>query len=630
MCGICGKLNFDRLEPVNPSLIRRMTDQVIHRGPDGAGEFVDGPVGLGHRRLSIIDLNTGAQPMCNEDGTVWVTYNGEIYNFMELRRELETLGHNFRSLTDTEVIVHAYEEWGDASVQRLHGMFAFALWDGGQQVLLLARDRVGIKPLYYTQTGRSISFASELKSLLVDPTVSRRINPAAIHRFLTYYYLPGHETLFADIHKLEPGHLIVVKDGRLYKKKYWDLQFNKSSELRTLAQSGEALEQILRQSVKDHMISDVPVGVLLSGGVDSTAILRYAAEHASEPIRTFTVGFAGSNVNDERPYARLAAQRFGTEHHEMTVSAKDFRDFLPKYVWHMEEPVCEPPGIALYYVSKLARASSVKVLLSGEGGDEAFGGYETYRNIVLLEQLKRALGPAKGSLRVGLQVLASLGWPNAVNYCELVGQTFPQYYRSRAATGHTVFSRPGSLLYTSDFSAALQEQGVDDVAVRLGGKMNGRSVLDHMLYVDTKTWLPDELLIKADKMTMAASVELRVPLLESRVLEFAASLAPELKVRNWSTKRVLRKALHDAVPPETLTRKKAGFPVPYASWLVGDLRDFVHETLLGDNALGAYIDSDQLRSLVHEAPQRPTGSKELFSLLVLELWHQQFSAVAVA
>lgn len=624
MCGICGTLNFDREQHVDASLLQTMTDALIHRGPDGAGQYVNGSIGMGHRRLSIIDLGSGAQPMCNEDGTVWVTYNGEIYNFAELRDDLKTRGHRFKSASDTEVIVHAYEEWGEDCVRRLQGMFAFGLWDARNEILLLARDRVGIKPLYYTNTGRSLLFASELKALLLDPLVPRRRNLAAVHRFLTYYYLPGPETLFSDIYKLEPGHLLLVKRGQVQKKQYWDLSFDKSRKWRSLSEAAEVLEPLLRQTIRDHLISDVPVGVLLSGGVDSTAILRHAVEQTTHPVQTFTVAFAGGAVADERPYARLAAERYGTEHHEITFSANEFREFLPKYVWHMEEPVCEPPAIALYHVAKLARDSSVKVLLSGEGGDEAFGGYETYRNIILLEQLKRTLGPAKGSLRLGLGALGFLGWGGAEKYRKLVDRQFPAYYRSRAAVGDTVFSSPGSSLYTGEFAEIVRAQQRDDVALHLGNAMNGRSVLDQMLYVDTKTWLPDELLVKADKMTMAASTELRVPLLDFRVLEFAASLPQQFKVRNWSTKRVLREALKRAVPPEILRRKKAGFPVPYASWLKTELKEYLSDTLLGESAVSMYLDKHGLESLVRDAPTRPTWPKEIFSLLVLELWHQQF------
>jgi asparagine synthase (glutamine-hydrolysing) len=301
MCGICGKLNFDRQEPVDYQLLQRMMDLIRHRGPDGDGEYRSGPIGLGHRRLSIIDLSTGDQPMCNEDGTVWVVYNGEIYNFPELRSDLERRGHKFKSTTDTEVIIHLYEELGEGSVERFRGMFAFALWDERKQLLLLARDRVGIKPLYYTNTGKALVFGSEIKSLIADPSVERRINPRAIDRFLTYYYLPGKETLFEEIFKLDPGHYLTVRNGQVSVRQYWDLQFPGTPRGIGFEEAVEELRSLLRRTVKDHMISDVPVGVLLSGGVDSTGVLRYAVEQTDKPIHTFTIGFDGQGFADERP-----------------------------------------------------------------------------------------------------------------------------------------------------------------------------------------------------------------------------------------------------------------------------------------------------------------------------------------
>ena len=562
MCGICGKLNFDRQEPVDPGLLERMMDLIRHRGPDGDGVYRSGPAGLGHRRLSIIDLSTGDQPMSNEDGTVWVVYNDEIYNFPELRTELQARGHKFKSTTDTEVIVHLYEELGAECVARFRGMFAFALWDERRQLLLLARDRVGIKPLYYVNTGRSLLFASEIKSILADPSVERRINLAAIDRFLTYYYLPGNETLLEGVYKLDPGHYLVAGNGKIEVRQYWDLKFPDSPRQISFGDAVDELRVLLRRTVKDHMISDVPVGVLLSGGVDSTGVLRYAVEQTDKPIHTFTIGFDGQQFADERPYARLAAQKYGTRHQEITMTAGDFRDFLPKYVWHMEEPVCEPPAVALYFVSRLARESSVKVLLSGEGGDEAFGGYQNYRNLLFLEKLKSALGPAKGFLRCGFQTLGQIGLRRFEKYAGLVDLPLPSYYMSRTAMPGTGFNQMKETLYKKEFAEALGEQKSDTPTKRLFERLEGISPLNQMLYVDTKSWLPDDLLVKADKITMATSVELRVPLLDFQVLEFAAALPQDYKVSGWRLKRILKAALEESVPQEILNRKKTGFPVP--------------------------------------------------------------------
>lgn len=625
MCGIVGKLSLDGRQPVNPGLIQTMTDVISHRGPDGEGLHVKGPIGLGHRRLSIIDLNTGSQPMCNENGTVWMVFNGEIYNYVSLRAELKAQGHIFKSASDTEVIIHLYEELGEDCVSRLQGMFAFAIWDENKQKLFLARDRVGIKPLYYTNTGTALLFASEIKSLLVDTSVVRKISTNGIDRFLTYYYLPGNETLFENIYKLDPGHYLTVQNGRVSVKQYWDLHFEEHRSPQTLEASVETLKELLHTAVKDYMISDVPVGVLLSGGVDSTGILSYAVQNTDKPIHTFTMGFSGEGFQDERPYAKLAAKKFGTVHNEISMSADDFRNFLPKYVWHMEEPVCEPPAIALYFVSELARKSSVKVLLSGEGGDEAFGGYQTYRNLLILERLKAVFGPAKNLLRLGFKMLAPIGWKQFGNYASLVGLKLEDYYLSRTASPFTPFNQNKSQLYQKEFMSALLRQESNIPTRTLFDQVKGQPLLNQMLYVDTKTWLPDDLLVKADKMTMATSVELRVPLLDHKILEFAASLPQHYKVRGLDLKRILKIALGQSVPQEILNRKKTGFPVPYESWMRREMKDFVFDTLLATNSAStSYFCKNAIITLLESHQQGKGCSNEVFSLLVLELSLQQF------
>jgi asparagine synthase (glutamine-hydrolysing) len=627
MCGIVGKLNFDSTQPIDARLIRRMTNVIAHRGPDGEGDYVSGPVGLGHRRLSIIGVDSGAQPMPNEDGTVWVVYNGEIYNFPELRTELLSRGHVFKSNTDTEVIVHLYEEIGTKVVERLNGMFAFALWDERKRLLLLARDRVGIKPLYYVDTGKAIVFGSEIKSLLIDPSVERRVNLRAIDRFLTYYYLPGEETLFEGIVKLEPGTTLTIVNGRATTSRYWDLRFEESRRGTRFDAAVEELRNLLSRTVKDHMISDVPVGVLLSGGVDSTGVLRYAVEHASKPIQTFTVGFAGEGFADERPFAKLAADCYGTHHQDISINAHQFRDLLPTYVWHMEDPVCEPPALALFLVSQLARRAGVKVLLSGEGGDEAFGGYNKYKYLIALERLKAAFGPAKGLLRVGLETLRSTGWQRMGRYAGLIDRSLSEYYLSCTATPDTLFNRSKHVLYRSDFGEFVGAKASNEPTSRLFSTPADLPVLNQMLLVDTKTWLPNDLLIKADKMTMATSIELRVPLLDFQVLEFAASLPTHFKATPWSTKRILKATLSDSVPAAILNRKKAGFPVPYERWLRKELKEFVFETILSrNNSLRTYFRADALRDLLEAHQRGENGAQEIFSLLVLELFHQQFSS----
>ena len=367
MCGICGKIEFDKESRIPPSLVKRMADAIRHRGPDDEGFYVCGQVGLGFRRLSIIDLSGGHQPLSNEDGTVWIVFNGEIYNYQGLRQQLLGKGHLFKSKSDTEVIVHLYEEYGFDCVQKLRGMFAFAIWDSAKRTLFLARDRVGIKPLYYHRSKSFFSFGSEIKAILADPAVDRAVDPKMIDRFLTYYYVPGRETLLRNISKLEPGHVMTVRDGDIKTWAYWDLDFSDANNHQSSESLGHQLVEILDESVQLHMISDVPIGFLLSGGLDSTAMLSFAAKKTDKPISTFTVGFESKGIVDERPFARLAAERFGSKHYEISISPDQFVEFLPGYVWYMEEPVCEPPAIALYYISKVA-SQYVKVLISGEGG----------------------------------------------------------------------------------------------------------------------------------------------------------------------------------------------------------------------------------------------------------------------
>lgn len=626
MCGICGKVAFVPEETPTPELIRSMAETIRHRGPDDDGYYLSGPVGLGFRRLSIIDLAGGHQPLSNEDQSIWIAFNGEIYNYRELREYLLARGHILRTRSDTEVIVHLYEEFGADCVEKLRGMFAFALWDKNTQALLLARDRVGIKPLYYRLTDRSFLFGSEIKAILADPSVERQIDPGMIDRFLTFFYLPGEETLLSGVRKLAPGHSLLVRNGKAVLRQYWDLPHAKASASMGLAEASEALESLLAEAVDLHMIADVPVGVLLSGGVDSTAVLSLAAERTGKPISTFTVGFSGSHVPDERPYARLAAERFGSVHHEMTISAQDFADFLPTYVWHMEEPVCEPPALALYYVSRLAR-QHVTVLLSGEGGDEAFAGYSNYRNLRWLETLKRFGGAALGRAAYGV-LGAHLNRGSAKpfgKYLALAGEKFPDYYYSRTSNPSRMNSGLLTGLYSDSFRDAASLQTTLAPLRRLQNEVSESDVLQAMLYLDTKTWLPDDLLIKADKITMANSLELRVPLLDHRILEFAASLPAHLKIKGLTTKRVLKKTMQSRIPQPILRRKKAGFPLPYETWLRRELREYAYSLLEDRRSLErGYFRKETLRRLIDENVQSGSWSKEIFSLMVLELWHRLF------
>jgi len=610
---------------VSPALVKTMADAIYHRGPDDEGYYVAGPVGLGFRRLAIIDLKTGHQPLSNEDDSVWIVFNGEIYNYQELRQLLLQKGHVFKTQTDTEVIVHLYEEFGPECVKKLRGMFGFAIWDSKAKALFLARDRVGIKPLYYHLTDMSLVFGSEIKAILADPSVNRELAPELIDRFLTFLYVPGEETLLRGIRKLEPGHYLLVKDGKATVQQYWDLSFAEARRGVGLKDAESELLRLLSETVKLHMIADVPVGVLLSGGVDSTGVLSFAADATDKKISSFTVGFAGGPFADERPYAKLAAEKFGTQHYDMTISAGDFAAFMPKYVWHMEEPVCEPPAIALYYVSKLAR-EHVTVLLSGEGGDEAFAGYSNYRNLVWLERLKRGGPLVNAALAGGMSLADSLfGFSRMAKYVPLMKDRFPKYYYSRTSNPYrTTGNRLGSL-YSSDFQGAVDRERSLEPVRALQSHVAKQGTLDAMLYIDTKTWLPDDLLIKADKMTMANSIELRVPLLDHEVLEFAASLPADFKLKGATTKFILKQALSQRIPQAIRDRKKTGFPVPYESWMRNELRDAISSVLTDRKTINrGYFRKDAVEQLLRANSNGHNYSKEIFSLLSLELWQRRF------
>jgi asparagine synthase (glutamine-hydrolysing) len=623
MCGICGKLIFDPAARIAPALIKSMADTISHRGPDDDGYFISGPVGLGFRRLSIIDLAGGHQPLSNEDDSIHIVFNGEIYNYKELRQYLLGRGHIFKTQSDTETIVHLYEELGEACVEKLRGMFAFAIWDDRNKSLFLARDRVGIKPLYYAQSGNSVIFASEIKAILVDPEMKAEVHPSMIDRFLTFDYLPGEETLFKNIYKLAPGHSLSFRSGKSYKRQYWDLHFEPSPS--TFRQAKSRLLHLLEESVALHMISDVPVGFLLSGGVDSTAMLGLAAGKTSHPISSYTIGFADPHVTDERPYARLAAQKYGSEHHETTIDANQFADFLPKYIWHMEEPVCEPPAVALYYVSKLAK-EFVKVLISGEGGDEAFAGYSNYRARLWFERLKHLPSPLRQLFSASFSMLMRFASPGVAEKSgQFLHSRLEDSYYSRTSHPSRFFNSRWQQFYSSDFAQSVDKKLSSHAATKHFRNGHRAGPLGKMLYVDTKTWLPDDLLIKADKMTMANSLELRVPLLDHKILEFAASLPQNFKVHGFTTKYIAKKALSGRVPREILDRKKAGFPVPYEKWLRLDLKDWVHDLLLDSKTTArGYFQKSAVEQMLADDIRSGGYSKEIFDLAVLELWHREF------
>jgi asparagine synthase (glutamine-hydrolysing) len=627
MCGICGKLEFDPEAKIAPRLLKTMADTIVHRGPDDEGFYLKGQIGLGFRRLSIIDLRGGHQPLSNEDDSIWIIFNGEIYNYQELRKELISKGHIFKTKSDTEVIVHLFEEYGHDCVQKLRGMFAFAIWDSLKKTLFLARDRVGIKPLYYYLGSDFLSFGSEIKAILADPAVRREIDPSIIDRFLTYYYVPGSQTLLRNIFKLDPGHFLLVQDGKIQIRSYWDLEFPQGGNHESADVLQEQLLELLEQAVRLHMISDVPVGFLLSGGVDSTAMLSLASEKTDKPISSYTIGFSspGPGLVDERPFARLAAEKFGSEHHELSISAQEFAFFLPEYVRHMEEPVCEPAAIGLYYVSKLA-SRYVKVLISGEGGDEAFAGYHNYMYLFWLETFKKAFGPLRRPIGQSMELIGRLSNSRVLKkYGPLMSSKLEEYYLSRTSSPYQYFNRTPSRIYSDRMSREVNKIQSTSVARDLISRKSGGGLLEKMLYVDTKIWLPDDLLIKADRMTMANSVELRVPFLDHKVLEFAARLPRNQKVRGWKMKYLLKKALAKHVPSEILYRRKLGFPMPYVEWTKHELKDSFADILLDSKSISrGYFRRTAVEDLIQRNSPSSGYAAEIFSLVVLELWHRAF------
>ena len=622
MCGICGIVLFEGGAQADSERLTRMCHAMAHRGPDGEGQFIDGQVGIGHRRLTIIDLHGGKQPLANENDSVWITFNGEIYNHVALRGRLETSGHRFSCDADTEVIVHAYEEYQSDFLDQLDGMFAFAIYDKTKKKVLLARDRLGIKPLYYHVSPAGVVFSSELKSLLASGMIEPELDVRAIHRFLTFGYLPGRETPLKNVFKVLPGETIEILDGRVTRKKYWDLDFHGSRFEGDFNDATEELATRFSGSINAHLMSDVPLGVLLSGGLDSSAVLAEASSICGGPIECFTVGFAGSNVPDERPFARMAADEFNANLHQITVEPSEFFTFLPKYVHWMEELVCEPPAISLFALSSLA-SEHVKVVLSGEGGDECFAGYSSYRRELAIERIRTQIGP------IGAKVASALtpGFlgSRARRIRHGLGHPLESRYLSRTADRSGLFGRlkpdDFTTTYRRETSLSWSTSHLDE----LWGRTRGLTPLQAMLYVDTTTWLPDDLLVKADKMTMANSIELRVPLLDHKLVEFAATLPDDMKIRNGDSKAVFRSMARETLPESILNRKKAGFPIPYADWFRGDLRQEVAGLLLAEHSrIREIFTPEAIKKILDTHSRGEERAKEIFCMVILELWMREF------
>jgi asparagine synthase (glutamine-hydrolysing) len=636
VCGICGWIEYHEMLSVTCPILRRMNATLVHRGPDDTGSVLLTHAALAMSRLSIIDLTTGHQPIANADKTCWIVYNGEIYNFLTLRRALEARGHHFHTRSDTEVVLRAYEVWGTDCVHYMRGMFAFAIYDNRQPSadnraersalssgrLFLGRDRLGKKPLYYYHDTERCIFASEIKALLAHPAVPCRVNREVIPLYLAYGYVPAPYTMFESIYELPPGHILTVRDGHVTVCEYWDVTYANAPGVHpSEAAISERLRELLEDAVRCRLISDVPLGAFLSGGIDSTAIVAYMARLMGQPIKTFAIGFADEPSFNELEYARVAARAYGTEHHEFVVKP-DAIMMLPQLVWHYDQPFADSSAIATYLVSQLSRAH-VTVALSGDGGDELFAGYdrfaaarlaEAYCSLPLLvhtvlTSLFRTLPEStryNGFVRRARRFVEHASLPLAQRYLGWVGIFHDGFT-------HTFLADTVTVDIKGHFAACF-------------GRVRELDLLSQLLYVNTKTYLPGDLLVKVDRMSMANSLEVRCPFLDQELVEFAARIPGHLKLRGLRTKYIVKKALQDLIPPEILARKKHGFGVPIGAWFRTHLKDYVCAVLLSPQALRRrYFKEDALRQLIseHQSGARD-HSHRLWTLLTLEVWHQVF------
>ncbi|MBI5649263.1 MAG: asparagine synthase (glutamine-hydrolyzing) [Chloroflexi bacterium] len=624
MCGICGIWNYKSREPVHRELLAAMTGTLVHRGPDAEGFHFDDAhgLGLGFRRLAIIDLSpAGNQPMPNEDETIWVVFNGEIYNFADLRPTLESRGHIFRSRADTEVIVHAYEERGAECIRDLNGMFAIALWDRRAQRLVLARDRLGKKPVYYYDDGARIIFASELKAILRDPSVPRELDFAALGNYLTYGYVPSPRAIFKQIHKLAPAHFLVLERGCVTTRRYWDLlPAFQSPAMYTESEWIEEIRVMLRAVVRDRLVSDVPLGVLLSGGVDSSAVAAAAAEATDHPIKTFSIGFAEKEFN-ELPYARAVAERFGTDHHELIVAPQSLREVMPRLAQQFDEPFADSSAVPTYYVSQMAR-QHVTVVLSGDGGDEMLAGYTRYARALqemsaqriplllrralfqpLLKFLPEGIPGRRFALRMLLDPEHRYMFYMQMISRNLLGNLLTPEMRRVLLPGHC------------EYLGSLMEQA------------RGLDFLSQIQFVDAVSYLPEDILVKVDRASMLTSLETRAPLLDYRFVELMASVPSNLRLRGGQGKWIFKRALRGWLPDLVLDRPKQGFGVPLRKWFHGELAEYMRAILLDSQtrARGLWR-MDALERLLNGHIAHPRSlDGVIWTLLVLELWWREYN-----
>jgi asparagine synthase (glutamine-hydrolysing) len=625
MCGIAGFIEkhvtgAGIAADETAAILNRMCRVITHRGPDDQGVFVRGGVALGMRRLSIIDLEGGQQPINGCDTSATVVFNGEIYNYRELQRELEARGHRFHTHSDTESIAHAYEEYGAKCVEHFRGMFAFAIWDERKRELFIARDRVGIKPLYYSVTrDGTLVFGSEIKSLLEHPAIERETNVDALDAYLSFGYVPDPLSIFRGIHKLPPGHHLRFADGRVAVEQYWDFSYE-PVEVKREEDYLEELRALLDEAVKLRLVADVPLGAFLSGGVDSSAVVGLMTRSMSQPVKTFSIGFNEDTYN-ELKYARVAAKHFGTDHHEFIVTP-DICDIVDELVWHFDEPFADSSAIPTYMVSKLAR-EYVTVALSGDGGDELFAGYTRY----VVDRKRSHLARLPRVVREGVMQPLSAHLPHGAwgrNYLRNVSlDPLDRYIDSIS-----LFTDLNKLsLYTMDFKRRLKDEREGVALFRaFAESVETGDAIDPLLYLDSKTYLPGDILTKVDRMSMAVSLEARVPLLDHKLIEFVTRIPASLKMKGLETKHIFKRAVRGLVPDEILDRPKQGFGVPIQEWINTQLRERIHDTLTDQRTRErGFFDSHYVNLLLDEHERgRRDHAPALWALLMLELWHRTF------
>lgn len=626
MCGIVGII--DKSSVSLETDILRMRGAVPYRGPDGAGHIVfpESGIALGHRRLTILDLtDAGSQPMTDASGVLSIVHNGEVYNFIELRKELEGFGYIFQSVTDTEVILAAYHKWGSGCLQRFNGMYAFAIWDKRDKSIFIARDRLGIKPLYYYSDARRFLFASEIKSILTILQSNCRINPFLIDYYMSLGYVPGEDTIVKGVKRLLPGHYIIFDGRRITKKEYWAFDFKNESKDYGIQYYIEKLRLLLNDSIDLRLRSDVPLGIFLSGGIDSSAVVAMLAPRVEKRLKTFSVAYDFGADYNETNYARIVAKQFNTDHHEFIVTPNEFRDFIPDYVYHMDEPVTESAAISLYYIAKMAK-NYVTVVLSGEGSDELFAGYDFYYYNSIIEKYRQTLGN-KGAAYV-IRALCSVLPDNKIKkYLRMSLLPLESRYKGIS----TYDEQQKERLYSSEFRNHLRDNNdnaTSEFLHNLFTKTQHNDALSKMLYFDTKTWLVDDLLIKADRMSMAASLELRVPFLDHRIVEFAATIPSKYKLNGRTTKHVLKQMLKGILPQEIVYRKKMGFPTPLKIMFQDELADYAHDVLTSTSAkIGEFFVTEGIRRILREHVTKVRDNHRIiWQLVVLETCLQLYAS----